>query len=240
MATYRVELPSGETYEIETDDKASSAPASLPELPSSVPGTEPKTKTFIVPPGIRKGLDIITTPLRGTRALAVGGANLARAAMPGEASMTPYEALQRAADASKPGFKPQGTAESIAAPLGYAAPLMGVPGLGQSAAAGPVSAMLRAGASVAASGASTAGLSALEQGSETGEIDPQAVKKAGITGAVMGPALRTGAAIVGKVGKVFIGAHQERDSFKRIKEHEGLGHWNNQNRSRSNSRSGRS
>lgn len=123
-------------------------------------------------------------PFRGTRGLAVAASQAlptlmspVRAAMnPGETVNNLGQAVQRGAEATRPGFKPEGFTETVASAIGEAGPLLPVGGL--------VGTGLKGAAAAAGVGAGAgAAQSALMQQSERGSID---IGEVGITAALSG------------------------------------------------------
>lgn len=123
-----------------------------------------------------------STMFRGTRGLAVAASQAAPTLMnPVRAVMNPQEAIgnlgaavQRGAEATRPGFKPEGFTESVVSGIGESGPLLPL--------AGPIAAAGGVGGGVAAAGIG-AGQSALMQKSERGSINPMEV---GFTAALNG------------------------------------------------------
>jgi len=123
MARYRITGPDGNPYEITAPDTASQdevlsyakqnylkakADAYKPKVPSLAPTAKS---------GLQEVAQIATSPFRGFRGAAVGAENLI--AHPTQ----PNSALQRAAEATRPGFRPQGIPETAASMIGESAPL---------------------------------------------------------------------------------------------------------------------
>lgn len=152
MARYKVTGPDGNSYVVNAPDSATqdqvlayaknifSKPgsAALPQKPSM----------------LQKAAQLGTLPFRGYRGLAVGAENLAMH------PTQPGNALNRAAEATKTGFQPQGFGENIASIIGESAPLAP---LGGALSAGGKIARLAKMASLGG------GLSALNQTAEEGK-----------------------------------------------------------------------
>lgn len=102
-----------------------------------------------------------SAPFRGYRGAAVGVENLV-------AGKGPQKALERASEAVRPGFKPEGFPETLASAIGESGPLM------------PLGGIFSAGAKGAAlSGIAGAGTTALMEKSENGAVSPASVAFSG-------------------------------------------------------------
>ncbi len=160
-------------------------------------GTQPSTADSLldgdasimdsVKSGVKTVAHAAMTPLRGYEALGVGAAKLA-------SGSPPQEALQRASEATQPGFDPKGVAENVGSFVGGTAPFMALSVVAPETGA-PVVAMSRAKKLVQAAktgGLFGIGFSTLETLENHGSItmdDAEHIAKSGAMNAVLGGTL---------------------------------------------------
>jgi hypothetical protein len=163
-------------FEVET-------PTGLPSINQPTSATPAPTSGINVPPALQKAAEVAYTPVRGTRSIGVGIEKLLAGINPLKFSGAPGtqldladvqkivanagDALQSASAATQPGYVPA-EGEKIGSFLGEAA---GAAALTAPLAAAGATPLAAAGVNAAVGG----GLTALQQASETGAVDPMSV-----------------------------------------------------------------